>query len=187
MICLENSESNSEFFRVYLGYPQWVEQIGQKKSERMKKQQILNKIEQAWSAFKESYAGLTDEQSMQTGVMGDWSVKDILAHVSGWEEEALKYLPYILQGVRPPRYSVLYGGIDAFNAQMAEQKRKLTLSEVRDQLDETHRRLVEYIQSAPEELFASETRFRRRLRLDTYSHYPVHTRAIREWRERTRG
>lgn len=153
----------------------------------MKKQQVLNKIEQAWAAFKGSYAGLTDEQLMEAGVTGDWSVKDILAHVSGWEAEALKYLPHILEGVRPPRYSVLYGGIDAFNAQMAEQKRRLTLSEVRDQLDETHRKLVEYIQSIPEEQFVSETRFRRRLRLDTYSHYPIHTRAIGEWRERSGG
>jgi hypothetical protein len=60
-----------------------------------------------------------------------------------------------------------------------------TLSEVRNQLDETHLRLIEFIQSVPEEQFASETRFRHRLRLDTYSHYPIHTRAIREWRERS--
>jgi len=151
----------------------------------MKKQQLLNKLEQAWASFKESYAGLTDEQSLEPGVTGDWSVKDILAHVNWWEEEALKYLPHILQGGRPPRYSILYGGIDAFNAQMTEQKRGLTLSEVRNQLDETHLRLIEYIQSAPEEQFKSETRFRRRLRLDTYSHYPIHTQAIREWRERS--
>jgi len=122
---------------------------------------------------------------MEPGVTGDWSVKDILAHVSCWEEESLKHLPLILQGCRPPTYSVLYGGIDAFNAQMTQQKRRLELYEVLDQLDETHRRLVEYIQSVPEEQFTSETRFRRRLRLDTYSHYPIHTRSIREWRGRT--
>ncbi|MBP1636454.1 MAG: hypothetical protein H6Q10_3028, partial [Acidobacteria bacterium] len=29
----------------------------------------------------------------------------------------------------------------------------------------------------------SDTRFRRRLRADTYGHYPHHTRAIRSWRE----
>ena len=28
-----------------------------------------------------------------------------------------------------------------------------------------------------------ETRFRRRLRLDTYGHYPKHAEAIRRWRE----
>jgi len=121
----------------------------------MKKQQLLNKLEQAWAAFNESYAGLTDEQLTTPGVTGDWSVKDILAHVSWWEEEALKHLPTVLQGGRPPRYSVLYGGIEAFNARMTEQRRGRSLSEVLGQQDETHRRLVEYVSNAPEEQFVS--------------------------------
>src|SRR4051812_26237525 len=103
--------------------------------------------------------------------MEDWSVKDILAHVATWEEEALKQLPVILDGGRPPRY-VMYGGIDAFNAQMTERKRSLSLSEVRRHLDGTHSRLVNLIRSAPEVQFSGATRFRHRLRLDTYSHYP---------------
>lgn len=115
--------------------------------------------------------------------MDNWSVKDILAHVTTWEEEALKYLPLILAEGKPPRY-IQFGGIDAFNAQMAEQKRDMTLSDVQRQLDETHRQLIDYLQSLPEEHFTRETRFRHRLRLDTYSHYPLHARAIQEWRER---
>jgi hypothetical protein len=150
----------------------------------MKRQHVLNKLEKAWASFQESYAGLTDEQLVEPGVTDDWSVKDILAHVSWWEEEALKHLPFILQGGRPPRYSIQYGGIDAFNAQMTELKRGLSLSEVLKQLDATHLKLIEYLHSVPEEKFVTETRFRRRLRLDTYSHYPIHDRAIREWQER---
>ena len=121
----------------------------------------------------------------EPGVTGNWSVKEILAHVTTWEEEALKHLPLILKGGRPPRYSVMYGGINTFNAQMTERKRGLSLSEVLKQLDETHRRLIAYIHRAPEEQFTRETRFRRRLRLDTYSHYPKHARAIWQWRERS--
>ncbi|MDD5371288.1 MAG: ClbS/DfsB family four-helix bundle protein [Anaerolineaceae bacterium] len=151
----------------------------------MKKQQLLEKIDQDWKAFQESYTGLTDSQMLEPGVTDDWSVKDILAHVTWWEQEAVKYLPLILQGGRPPRYKDLYGGIDAFNAQMTDQKRGLTLSDVLRQQDETHRRLIETVQSAPEDQFTRETPFRRRLRLDTYSHYPIHTQAIREWRERS--
>ena len=149
----------------------------------MKKQQLIQKLEQAWTAFKESYVGLSEAQLLEPGVMGEWSVKDILAHVTTWEEEALKYLPLILTGGRPPRY-IQSGGIDAFNAQMAEQKRHLALSEVLRQLEETHRRLLDYLQSVPEEHFTKETPFRHRLRLDTYSHYPLHARAIQEWRAR---
>jgi hypothetical protein len=149
----------------------------------MTRQQLLKQLDQAWTTFKESYADLSDAQMMEPGVTGHWSVKDILAHVTWWEEEALKHLPLIIKGGRPPRYSLQYGGIDAFNAQMTEQKRGLSLSLVLRQLDETHRRLIDYVQSMPEEQFTRETRFRRRLRLDTYSHYPKHAKAIREWRE----
>jgi hypothetical protein len=149
------------------------------------KDQLLKKLDRAWTDLRASYAGLSAEQMAQPGVMGDWSVKDILAHVRSWEEEALKYLPLILEGKQPPRYADLYGGIDAFNARMAEKAHDRSLSEIQEQLDQTHARLVEYINTTPEELFTRETRFRRRLRLDTYSHYPIHARAIQEWRERS--
>src|SRR5258708_20328720 len=149
----------------------------------MDKQQLLKQLEKAWTAIKESYAGLSDSQMTEPGVMDNWSVKDILAHVTTWEEEALKYLPLIITGGRPPRY-IQSGGIDAFNAQMTEQKRGLALSDVLRQLDETHRRLIDYIQSVPEEHITRETRFRHSLRLDYYTHYPEHPNAIREWRER---
>jgi hypothetical protein len=77
------------------------------------------------------------------------------------------------------------GGINAFNTQMTEQKRGWSLSDVLKQLGEIHRRLIDYIHQAPEEQFTRETRFRRRVRLDTYSHYPKHARAIRQGRERS--
>jgi hypothetical protein len=153
----------------------------------MNRQQLLKQLDKAWAAFKESYAGLSDSQLTEPGVTGHWSVKDIIAHVTWWEEEALKHLPLILKGGRPLRYSVQYGGIDAFNAQMTEQKRGLALADVLRQQEETHRRLIAYVHSAPEEQFMRETRFWRRLRLDTYSHYPKHAKAVREWRERAAG
>jgi hypothetical protein len=146
--------------------------------------QLLKRLDRAWRDFLESHAGLSETQMMQSGVTGNWSVRDILAHVTTWEEEALKHLPLVLKGGRPPRYSVKYGGIDAFNALMTEQKRHLSLSEVLRQMDVTHRRLINYIEGVPEQQFREETRFRHRLRMDTYSHYPIHARAIRKWVEK---
>ncbi len=144
---------------------------------------LLKRIDAAWEAFSQSYAGLPESELLVAGVTGDWSVRDILAHVTTWEKEALKYLPLIFSGGVPPRYAT-YGGIDAFNAQMAEQERGLSLSDVRRQLDETHGRLIDVIRSAPGDYLTSETRFRRRLRLDTYGHYSQHAEAIREWRQK---
>ena len=50
----------------------------------MKKHQVFQKLEQAWRALTESYAGLSEAQLAEPGVLGGWSVKDILAHVTTW-------------------------------------------------------------------------------------------------------
>ncbi len=153
----------------------------------MTREQLLARIDAAWAAFQNSYSGLADERLVEPGVAGDWTVKDVIAHVTWWEEEALTHLPHIVEGGRPPRYSVTYGGIDAFNALMSERKQALSLAEVLRQAAETHERLIAYVGSVPEEFITRETRFRRRLRLDTYSHYPIHTEAIRWWRQEHAG
>jgi hypothetical protein len=148
-------------------------------------EQLLRRLDAAWAAFEDSWAGLTEEELLAPGVTGRWSVRDIVAHVTWWDEEALKHLPLIREGGQPPRYSVTYGGIDAFNALMTERRRQLSLADVLRQHADVHTRLVEYIRSVPAELVATETRFRRRLRLDTFGHYPIHERAIRAWRARS--
>ena len=145
---------------------------------------LLATLDAAWADFHASYAGLSDDELLEPGVSGDWSIRDIMAHVSWWEEEALKHLPVILAGGRPPRYSDLYGGIDAFNAQMVERRRALSPAEVLQQMEDTHQRLIAFVETMPEDQIARETRARKRLRLDTYSHYPIHAKAIQEWRER---
>jgi hypothetical protein len=149
----------------------------------MKTEQLLSRLDRAWRDFEESYAGLTEAELLTPDVTGQWSVRDIIAHVTWWEEEALTHLPEILEGRRPRRYSVKYGGIDAFNALMTEKRKHLSLAQVLHQHDEVHARLVQYVRDAPEELFATETRFRRRLKWDTYHHYPIHAKAIRAWRD----
>jgi hypothetical protein len=146
------------------------------------RRQLLKRLDKAWVAFKESYAGLSEAQLLEPGVTGAWSVRDIIGHVTTWEEEALKHLPSILEGRRPPRYSVTYGGIDAFNARMTEQKAELPVSEVLRQRDKIHRRLIAMIERTPQDQLVGQTRFRCRLRLDTYGHYPKHAEAILKWR-----
>ena len=145
-------------------------------------ERLLKQLDAAWTALGDAYAGLPEAQLVEPGVVDDWSVKDILAHVTTWEEEALQHLPLIIAGGTPPRYAA-QGGIDAFNARATEAGRQRSLAEVLRRRDETHARLVEFIRRQPAGTFGSRTRARRRLRLDTYGHYPEHTAAIRAWRQ----
>lgn len=153
----------------------------------MDRGQLLRRLEKSWCDLQESYSDLSDSELIKPGVTGDWSVRDILAHVTTWEQEALKHLPTILDGGRPPRYAATHGGINAFNRIMTEQKKDLTLADVRRDHEETHRRLISFIGRVPEHEIRTETAFRHRLRLDTYSHYPKHAAAIRTWRKNQPG
>jgi hypothetical protein len=148
------------------------------------RRQLLSRIDRGWLEFKNSYSGLSESQLLEPGVTDAWSIRDVIAHVTTWEEEALAHLPVILEGGRPPRYSVVYGGIDAFNNLVMERKRDLSLAEVQRQQQESHARLLHLVERAPEDRLTRQTRFRRRLRLDTYGHYAVHAAAICNWRER---
>lgn len=148
---------------------------------------LIDKVEAGWARFHASSAGLSDEEMLIPGVTGEWSVRDLIAHISWWEEEAIAHLPAVLDGRTPPRYSVAWGGIDAFNAIRTDEKRGLSLAEVRAEADATHRRLLDYLRSVPPERLAGNAKFTHRLRLDTYGHYPIHTADIHRWRERRTG
>jgi hypothetical protein len=107
----------------------------------MKKERLLTKIRNNWMTFIESFADLTDDMLMESEAVGQWSVRDMLAHISTWEEEAIKAFILILDGKPVPLYRQ-YGGIDAFNAREQERKRHLSLKQVKDELAVTHQRLI---------------------------------------------
>jgi hypothetical protein len=148
----------------------------------MDRAQLISRLEAGWRRLEAACEGLPDAVIDEPGVTGDWSVRDVLGHIATWEEEALKHLPSVLAGRRPPRYSVTYGGIDAFNATRREQLRGLSSEDLQRRRRETHSRLLDFLAGVPEEYFQREGRFRRRLRLDTYAHYALHAQAIKTWR-----
>lgn len=139
----------------------------------------MGRIDKQWRAFNDTIAGVSDAAMLETGVVEGWSVKDVIAHVATWDGEALKALPLIMQAKRPPHY----GGVDNFNARQYDANARLSLSQARDALAATHQRLLAFLDSVPESWFAIETRFRHRLRLDTWGHYPEHTQAVLNWRK----
>ena len=138
----------------------------------MKRDQLAKRLETRWRELYDAVQGLSEDALLEPGVVGPWSIRDVLAHVTTWEEEVLKALPVILDGGPLPRYSTLYGGIDAFNAQAHERKEGFTLDQVLDELKETHQRLLSFLNSVPDAAFARENRFLRRLRQDTYGPLP---------------
>jgi len=93
---------------------------------------------------------LSDAQATRAAAIGggDWSAKDLVAHLETWEAIALQALEEWRDGVVPSiegTFAKGAEGVDALNAERWEAKLALTASEVRAQSAQTHRELVEEI------------------------------------------
>ena len=146
-------------------------------------ERLLAQLNRDWQVFLDSLACLPDSALLQPGVVGEWSLRDIMGHVTTWEEESIKALPAILARVPPPTYGGYGGvGVDAFNAQKAAEKHALTLADIRRDLAATHQILLGRIAAIPDE--AVDAELERRVAEDTWNHYRQHAEQIRAWRGR---
>jgi hypothetical protein len=148
----------------------------------MRKERLLMRMEKEWQNFLMSFEDLPDDALLEPDVVGNWSIRDVLAHISTWEEESLKNIPLILDGKSTPRYARA-GGINAFNAREQAKKKTLTLAEVKISLKSTHDRLVQFLSRIPDSDYISNERLIHRIRLDAYSHYREHADQIEVWRK----
>jgi hypothetical protein len=149
----------------------------------MKKERLLSKVDANWDLLVNSFAGLDENQLDEKGVVGEWSVRDLLAHVTTWEEEAVKVLALAQSGQPIPGYRP-YGGIDNFNAREQERKQSLSLEQLKADLVSTHGILIEHLMHIAESEFLGNKSLLRRLSFDTYRHYQEHANQILGWRHR---
>src|SRR5690348_5659647 len=60
-----------------------------------------------------------DERAMSKVFYGSWSVKDILAHISGWQHTMTEAMQRMARGERPTPEGVDYSDADKWNAKFA--------------------------------------------------------------------
>jgi hypothetical protein len=58
----------------------------------MNKGELLTHLEESRELFLSCIEDLSDSDLIEPGVIGDWSIKDILVHLSRWESELIKLL-----------------------------------------------------------------------------------------------
>ena len=120
----------------------------------MKKAELLDWLQeeyQKWEAFIDQVgpAGMD-----QPGVNGDWSMKDIVAHLTGWN----RWLVARLQaaGGREPEPSPPWPAHlqtdDEINAWIYESYRGRSVRDVLEETQHVHRQLVAVIESLPDDI-----------------------------------
>ena len=78
-------------------------------------------------------------------IIGEWSLKDIVGHVSTWEAEVVTALRDTSEGRRPGLLDFDESTTDTWNADHAERKRSLNFWSVLEQLKSGRERLLELL------------------------------------------
>lgn len=68
----------------------------------MDKTELLENLEDERAEVVEMLEDLSDEHLLEKGVSGDWSIKDILIHLTHWEGQLITLLFQARQGVDKP-------------------------------------------------------------------------------------
>ena len=148
----------------------------------MNREETLSAVSKSWQELKHAIALVPDDRLDEPGVVGPWSVKDLIGHVTTWEVEALQALRSYIDDCDFDALTDWPEDLDGFNARESEGKRQTGLDQLRLDLDETHSRTVELLAALDEAEF-QKSEVSERIRIDTYYHYADHAGQIRRWLE----
>jgi hypothetical protein len=95
------------------------------------KSELLAELDHEWANIERIYAGFSEADMITPGVQGEWSIKDILVHLSAWEKYLLDRLGYVMTG-QLPQYPTMasWDDVHRFNAQVYEDNKDRLLTSV---------------------------------------------------------
>ncbi len=158
--------------------------------EHMNKATLVQTLWSKRSELDSVLAEVPAERMVEPGVAGEWSVKDIVAHLTYHERWIADRLHEALRGESYTPTELDAMGFDERNDLVYRQNRDRPLEEVLADSRQTFQRLMEAVQAHSEEFLVEPQHFEgvpvpvtvwKFLRGDVYEHYGLHIPAIKEW------
>ena len=120
----------------------------------MNKSELLNWLQEEYRGWEDLLDQIGPERMEQPGVNGDWSMKDMLAHLTGFQPKANASLQAALRGESepPPPWPAHLQTDDEINAWIYESNRGRSLGEVRDDSRRVFQQLINIVQEFPEDV-----------------------------------
>jgi len=135
------------------------------------KKTLLELIRAERARLDETIGAFSEDQLLEPGVVGDWSVKDVLAHLSAWERRLAQRVTLQVEDGRDL-------GTPAFNEQVYRANRSRSLAELRSESEASYAAVL----SLAEGLTPAEVnQWWRAFALNTFSHYRWARGHIRRW------
>jgi uncharacterized protein (TIGR03083 family) len=155
----------------------------------MNRDELLKSLAASRAELDAALAGLAEAQMTEPGVMGDWTLKDVLAHLTAWEVELVTVLGKLARGQTPKPAGQTDAETDALNAKWYRDYKNRPLDRVladyhavRPQTIRQVERLTVSDLTAPRKWLKGGT-LHDMILSETIEHDAEHLPHIREWRK----
>lgn len=104
--------------------------------------EIVEYVNFGRKSLLESIEGLSDDELSTVSIFGDWTIKDVLAHIIGWDYRVIGILPLIVAGRAEeiPRVDV-----EQQNRQAVAKFKDKSVAEVRAEIQLTHQQVLDLL------------------------------------------
>jgi hypothetical protein len=151
-------------------------------SETISKTAFLENLRSAHADLQATIDRLSEDQLTRAGVIGAWSLKDLIAHLTYWERRAAFLLESALNGYRQEADIWKIGTVDEQNERNFDTNVTRPLAHVLADWNAVLKTLVALIERLPEEKLASDYQpdwldrgpLSTRLHDETYGHIEEH-------------
>lgn len=156
----------------------------------MDKATLLDKIRTRQAEFEALLATLNASQLTTPGVNGDWSIKDILAHLVSWQKRTLAYLDAAARQGKPDIEGISSDAeMDNLNARFYAGNKSRPLADVMTDFKNTYAQVVAAVEALSADDLIEPNRFAwlnddplwEQVAGNTYEHIDEHIGSIQAW------
>lgn len=145
----------------------------------MEPAELVGLIESEWRLWVQALGHVPVDAYDRPGFDG-WSLKDLVGHVTTWEDDTVRAALEWLQGRdHTPQNADPNWDLDTWNAEQVSAKRGQPLTSLLVELGATHSRLVSVLTLMPPEAWKPERV--EKVNADTWAHYREHREAVDGW------
>lgn len=157
------------------------------------KQTLLDLMELHRAAWDDLISQFSKDHLVEPGAIGDWSVKDVIAHVAAYEDWTAEQMEATRQGevVSQEDFEAMgaegWYDVDNRNGWLYAQMKDVPLEQVLAQSEQAFNRLLQAVDStSDEDLQVPQWWTNGRALIDTipgqtYEHYDQHMDALKSW------
>jgi hypothetical protein len=146
------------------------------------KSSAIDDVKSGHAELLKAIEGLPDDK-MGVVWYGEWSTKDVLAHIASWDEFATLDLRRIGRGHIPCLAAFKEAEVDEWNGFFMRPRKLFALPQVRFEGEHWHDELLDTLDALPDPMFSQGQMVANFVAI-AGAHYRDHAGRITEWRQK---